>query len=220
MIISSQTLVPSTSSTLAAILAASQTRLSSGSVASGGLVKFGARMTAANGKYIGTEVLEGHPLAGSWISVAFSNQIKLANTGGAVVIDDTAPMQGYAKSLTSAQNAAILWGTVTGDGTATFDGMSPDFANPSCMVSSAGSAPYGGRIFYIADGLWNYAVDAGGGTYTHLPYPLVWDKGNNLTAVLLFNISHEYSNVEYNTFVRCTPDVTAVEAWLNQFVCE
>lgn len=219
MIISSPGALPSTSSTISAILAAAQTRLTPGTVYSGGLVQFGARLTAADGKYIGTEILQGHPLAGSWISVAFSNQIKLMNAGGTAVIDDTAPMQGYAKSLTSAQNAAILWGTVSTDGTASFDGMSPDFANPSCMVSSEGSVPYGGRILYIADGIWNYAVEAGGGTLSSIPYPLVWDKGNNLTAVLLFNFSHEYSNVEYNTFVRCNLDATAIESWLNQFVC-
>ena len=219
VIISSPSMVPSTSALIAATNAPAQSQTSQGSVTSLSVMKFGARLTAANGKYIGTEILQGHPLAGSWISVAFSNQIKLANSGGTAVIDNVAPMQGYAKSLTSAQNAAILWGTVTANGTAIFDGMSPDFANPSCMIPSTGSVPYGGRILYIADGLWNYAVDVGAGVLTHIPYPLVWDKGNNLTAVLLFNVSREYSNVEYNTFVRCNLNVTAVEAWLNQFVC-
>lgn len=196
-------------------------RAGAGKPLGGALMRFGARLTAANGKYIGTEILQGHPLAGSWISVAFSNQIKLMHSDGAAAIDDTAPMQGYAKSLTSAQNAAVLWGRVSDSGVAVFDGMSPDFTNPSCMVPSTGSVPYGGRILYIADGLWNYAVDDGGnpGYLSHIPYPLVWDKGSNLTAVLLMNSTHEYSNVEYNTFVRCNLDVAAVEAWLNQFVC-
>lgn len=204
---------------LQSISSLDQGRASSGRLSSGALMRFGERLTAADGKYIGTEVTQGHPLTGTWISVAFSNQIKLAEAGGAATIDGTAPMQGYAKSLTSAQNAAILWGTVTEDGTATFDGMSPDFTNPSCMVPSTGSVPYGGRILYIADGLWNYAVDAGEGALSSTPYPLVWDKWNNLTAVLLLNPSPEYSNVEYNTFVRCSLDVAVVEAWLNQFVC-
>lgn len=209
----------STAAVLQSIATEVQTRVLPPHVLSGAMMRFGTRMTAASGKYIGTEVLGGHPLAGSWISVAFSNQIKLAPVGGEVILDDTAPMLGYARSVTSAQNAAILWGTVAGDGTASFDGMSPDFANPSCMVPSESSVPYGGRILYIADGLWNYAVDTGGGALSDTPYPLVWDKANNLTAVLLLNPYQEYSNVEYNTFVRCNLNAAAVEEWLNQFVC-
>jgi hypothetical protein len=188
-------------------------------------IVFGGPIYSTDGKMMGTEVLSGHPLRGDWISVAFSNQIKLSDratqegTPSAVVADSGYPMHGYAKSITSAQNAAILWGTVDDAGVSNFDGMSPDFFNPSCLLPAAASVPYGGRLLYVSDGLWNFTPSDGMGNYVGYAYPLVWDGSNNLTAVLLINNTDQYSNVEYNTFVRCTLDVAKIETWLNQFVC-
>lgn len=179
----------------------------------------GEKLYTVSGKYAGTAVVSGHPLAGGWVSVAFSNQIKLQMNGSIIETDPTAPMQGYALHTNSAQNAAILWGTVQDDGTCTFDGMSPDFADPSCLLPASASIPYGGRLLFISDGIWNYGVMDGSGNFVDYVYPLVWDGGNNLTAVLLFNNVNTYSNVEYNTFVRCNLDVAAIEDWLGQHTC-
>ena len=185
----------------------------------------GEKLYTVSGKYAGTAVVSGHPLAGGWVSVAFSNQIKLQFANGNVVVEpeptppDPAVMVGYAIHTNSAQNAAILWGTVQDDGSCMFDGMSPDFADPSCLLPASASVPYGGRILFISDGIWNYGVMDGSGNLADYVYPLVWDGGNNLTAVLLFNFVNTYSNVEYNTFVRCNLDVAAIEAWLGQHVC-
>lgn len=188
--------------------------------------KFGNRIYGVGGRYLGIEVVSGHPLQGGWVSVAFSNQIKLSDrateggTPSAVVADPGYPMHGYAKSITSAQNAAILWGIVDDAGNIEMDGISPDFFNPSCLQPASFSIPYSGRLLFITDGLWNYAPGTGTpGEYVDYVYPLVWDKGNNLTAVLLANNSDQYSNVEYNTFVRCDLDVQAIESWLIEYAC-
>lgn len=179
----------------------------------------GEKLYTTTGKYAGTAVVSGHPLAGGWVSVAFSNQIKLQMNGSVAETDPAAPMQGYAMHTNSAQNAAILWGTVQDDGTSTFDGMSPDFTDPSCLQPASATVPYGGRILFISDGIWAYGRMDGSGNYVDWLYPLVWDGNSNLTAVLLTNSTNTYSNVEYNTFVRCNLDAVTIESWLSEYVC-
>ena len=182
-------------------------------------IVFGPKLYASNGKYIGTSVISGHPIAGTWVSVAHASKTKLQFSEGEVVVDPTYPLQGVAMHTNSVQNAAVLWGTVNTDGVALFDGMSPDFVDPSCLLPAASSIPYGGRLLYISDGLWNWAADDGQGGYLSSPYPTVWDGYNALTAILLCSPYNTHAHLEYNYFVRCEVDANSIESWLGQFVC-